>query len=126
VSRAPRVALAAQLDRLGVGAGDRLLTIDAAGFKYFTGRGGVVTPDDPIDTIESVARAYGTRWLVLERDDLARALIPVLRGEARPAWIGPQLYSVPAADGGPPRLAFYAVCVEAADARCSALAVSAG
>jgi dolichyl-phosphate-mannose-protein mannosyltransferase len=124
-SRAPRVALAAQLDRLGVATNDRLLTIDAAGFKYFTGRGGVVTPDDPIDTIESVARAYGTRWLVLERDDLARALSPVLRGEARPAWIGPQLYSVPAADGGPPRLAFYAVCVDATDARCSG-AVAAG
>jgi hypothetical protein len=125
-SRAPRVALAAQLDRLGVATNDRLLTIDAAGFKYFTGRGGVVTPDDPIDTIESVARAYRTRWLVLERDDLARALAPVLRGEAHPAWIGPQLYNVPAADGGPPRLAFYAVCVDAADTRCSAVAASAG
>jgi hypothetical protein len=124
-SRGPRLALAGQLDRLGVGANDRLLTIDAAGFKYFTGRGGVVTPDDPIDTIESVARAYRTRWLVLERDDLARALTPVLRGESRPAWIGPQLFSVPAADGGAPRLAFYAVCVDATDTRCSG-AVAAG
>jgi hypothetical protein len=126
-SRGPRVALAAQLDRLGVGANDRLLTIDAAGFKYFTGRGGVVTPDDPIGTIESVARAYRTRWLVLERDDLARALNPVLRGESRPAWIGPPLFSVPAADGGAPRLAFYAVCVDPADTRCSGpVAASAG
>ena len=125
-SRQPRLALAAQLDRLGVGANDRLLTIDAAGFKYFTGRGGVVTPDDPIDTIESVARAYQTRWLVLERDDLARALDPVLRGDSRPAWIGPQVFSVPAADGGPPRLALYAVCVDPSDTRCAGAAASAG
>jgi hypothetical protein len=118
LSRQPRLALAAQLDRLGVGANDRLLTIDAAGFKYFTGRGGVVTPDDPIDSIESVARAYGTRWLVLERDDLARALVPVLRGESRPPWIGPQVFGVPSSDGGPPRLAFYPVCASAADTRC--------
>jgi hypothetical protein len=119
VSRQPRLALAAQLDSLGVAADDRLLTIDAAGFKYFTGRGGVVTPDDPIDAIESVARAYRTRWLVLERDDIARSLAPVLRGESRPAWIGPQVFSVPSPDGGPPRLALYPVCVDPADPRCS-------
>ncbi|HEY0443374.1 MAG TPA: glycosyltransferase family 39 protein [Candidatus Limnocylindrales bacterium] len=121
-SRAPRLALAAQLDRLGVAADDRLLTIDAAGFKYFTGRGGVVTPDDPIDTIEAVARAYRTRWLVLERDQAARALAPVLKGESRPAWIGAPVFSVPAADGGPPRLALYPVCTDAADSRCLAVA----
>jgi hypothetical protein len=125
LSRQPRLALAAQLDRLGVAADDRLLTIDAAGFKYFTGRGGVVTPADPIEVIESVARAYGTRWLVLERGDLAPALEPVLRGRSRPAWIGPQVFGVPAADGGPPRLAMYPVCASAADARCgAAVAVS--
>ena len=124
-SRAPRLALASQLDRLGVGRDDRLLTIDAAGFKYFTGRGGVVTPDDPIETIEAVARAYRTRWLVLERDQAARALAPVLRGESRPGWIGAPVFSVAATDGGPPRLALYPVCVEAADSRCSSFATSA-
>jgi hypothetical protein len=103
---------------VGVAPDDRLLTIDAAGFKYFTGRGGVVTPDDGIDTIESVARAYRTRWLVLERDDMARALEPVLRGTSRPSWIGPQLFRVPAPDGGPPRLALYPVCTSAGDTRC--------
>jgi hypothetical protein len=121
-SRAPRLAMTAQLDRLGVTADDRLLTIDAAGFKYFTGRGGVVTPDDPIDTIESVARAYRTRWLVLERDQAARALAPVLKGESRPGWIGPPVFTVPSADGGPPRLALYPVCTEGADSRCLTVA----
>jgi hypothetical protein len=117
-SRDQRLALAGQLDRLGVASTDRLLSIDAAGMKYFTGRGGVVTPDDPIDTIEAVARAYGTRWLVLERDQAAQSLGPVLRGETRPDWIGPSVYTVPAADGGPPRLALYPVCVQPGDARC--------
>jgi hypothetical protein len=124
VSRQPRLALAAQLDHLGVAPNDRLLTIDAAGFKYFTGRGGVVTPDDPLETIESVARAYGTRWLVLERDDLARALAPVLLGQARPSWIGPQVFRVAATDGGPPRLALYPVCTSPTDTRCASTAAA--
>jgi len=124
-SRDQRLALAGQLDRLGVARTDRLLSIDAAGMKYFTGRGGVVTPDDPIDTIEAVARAYGTRWLVLERDQAALSLGPVLRGESRPGWIGPSVYTVPAGDGGPPRLALYAVCVQSADARCAPAAARA-
>ena len=94
------------------------MTIDAAGFKYFTGRGGVVTPDDPIETIEAVARAYGPRWLIIERNDAARALGPVLLGESRPAWIGAPVFSVPSADGGAPRLALYPVCILEGDARC--------
>jgi Dolichyl-phosphate-mannose-protein mannosyltransferase len=117
-TRRPRTELAAQLDRLGVAPSDRLLTIDAGGFKYWTGRPGVVTPDDPIEVIESVARAYGTRWLIVERADAARALGPVLAG-ARPPWIGPPVFELPAADGGPPRLALYPVCTTAADARCA-------
>ncbi len=87
-SRAPRVALANQMASLGVGPDDRLLTIDSAGLKYFTGRPGIVTPDDPIETIEQVARAYGTRWLVLERDDIVRSLAPILAGGTRPSWVG--------------------------------------
>src|SRR5262249_170318 len=70
-SRQPRIAVANELDRMGAPKSDRLLTIDAGGFKYWTGHPGVVTPDDPIDVIEAVARAYETRWLVLERDDAA-------------------------------------------------------
>jgi hypothetical protein len=119
-TRQPRLAVAAELDRLGVGREERLFTIDAAGFKYFTGRGGVVTPDDPIETIEAVARAYDTRWLVRERSDLVGALAPVLRGESRPPWIGAPVFTVEAPDGGVPRLALYPVCAEDDDERCSA------
>ena len=81
---------------LGVAADDRLLTIDAAGLKYYTGRPGIVTPDDPIDTIEQVAQAYDTRWLVLERDDIVRALQPILSGGPRPSWIGLPVFVVQA------------------------------
>jgi hypothetical protein len=117
-TRQPRIALAAELNSRSVPADDRLLSIDAAGMKYFTGRPGVVTPDDPIETIEAVARAYNTRWLVLERDDAARALAPFLLGESRPAWIGEPIFAVPSADGGAPRLALYPVCTTVTDDRC--------
>ncbi|HEU0304071.1 MAG TPA: hypothetical protein VFR32_05780, partial [Gaiellaceae bacterium] len=114
---APRRALAVELDRLGVRPDDRLLSIDAAGFKYFTGLGGVVTPNDPIDTIDEVARAYEIRWLALERGATVAALEPVLAG-VRPSWIGRPVFEVPAADAGPPLLALYPVCVTADDRRC--------
>src|SRR4029079_4995739 len=65
-SRQPRIALATELDQLGVPKTDRLLSIDAAGMKYWTGRPGVVTPDDPNDVIESGAKAYDTRRPVPE------------------------------------------------------------
>ena len=117
-TRQPRLAVAAELDRLGVPPTDRLLTIDAGGYKYFTGRPGVVTPDDPMEVIESVARAYGTRWLIIERADAARALAPVLAGTLEVPWIGPAIFEVPAADGGAPRLALFAVCTTDADTRC--------
>jgi hypothetical protein len=110
-SRQPRIALATELDQLGVPKTDRLLSIDAAGMKYWTGRPGVVTPDDPIDVIESVAKAYDTRWLVLERNDAARALGPVLDGN-RPAWIGPPAWVYPPnAQGHDVRLALYPLCL---------------
>jgi hypothetical protein len=109
-SRQPRTELAAELDRRGVLRTDRLLSIDAAGMKYWTGRPGVVTPDDPIAVIESVARAYNTSWLVVERNDAARALGPVLAG-TRPGWIGAPVFSVPASDGGLPLLALFPLCL---------------
>jgi hypothetical protein len=109
-SRVPRQALGAELDRRGVLRTDRLLSIDAAGMKYWTGRPGVVTPDDPIDVIESVAKAYETPWLVVERNDAARALGPVLAG-TRPPWIGPSVFTVPSSDGGLPTLALFPLCL---------------
>jgi hypothetical protein len=109
-SRVPRQDLAAELDRIGVLRTDRLLSIDAAGMKYWTGRPGVVTPDDPIEVIESVAKAYETDWLVVERNDAARALGPVLGG-TRPPWIGPPVFNVPSSDGGLPTLALFPLCL---------------
>ena len=113
-ARAPRQALAAELDRLGVPRDDRILSIDAAGIKYWTGRAGMVTPDDPLEVIESVAVAYDARWLVVERADAAAALGPVLGG-TRPEWIGPAAFEVPSADGGLPRLALFPVCPDPGD-----------
>lgn len=118
-SRAPRLALAQELDRLGVAPTDRLMTIDAAGFKYFTGRPGVVSPDDPIDVIRDVADGYGIRWLVLERDGIVQALAPVLRDDDRPSWIGSAAWLIPATDGGAPILGLYPVCLSTDDARCA-------
>ncbi|MBA2380750.1 MAG: glycosyltransferase family 39 protein [Chloroflexi bacterium] len=119
-SRQPRIAVAAALDRLGVGMDERILSIDAAGIKYWTGRGGIVTPDDPLDTIEAVARAYHPRWLIVERDDAAAVLGPLLQGTmVRPTWIGPPSFAVPGAHGSLPDLALYPICTVSGDDRCS-------
>jgi hypothetical protein len=86
--------------------------------KYATGRPGVVSPDDPIDTIEKVAEAYDIRWLVLE-DGGVEALKPVSNPDDRPAWIGPAAFTVPATTAAePPALALYPVCTTAGDDRC--------
>jgi 4-amino-4-deoxy-L-arabinose transferase-like glycosyltransferase len=120
--RAPRVTLAAELDRLGIPLTDRLMTIDAAGYKYFTGRPGVVSPDDPIDTIRAVAAGYGIRWMVIERAGTVEALYPVLADDRRPDWIGTAVYTIPSTDGGPPTLALYPVCLSRDDSRCQVVA----
>jgi dolichyl-phosphate-mannose-protein mannosyltransferase len=120
--RDARAAVATALDDAGAATTDRILSIDAAGIRYATGRGGVVTPNDPIETIEQVARAYDTRWLILERDDLVPALAPVLLGQARPAWIGPSVFERPSSGARPgAEIALYPVCVTLGDARCSPL-----
>jgi hypothetical protein len=117
-AREPRQAVAAKLDELGAPPTDVVLSIDAGGFKYYTDRPGVVTPDDPLEVIEQVARAYDARWLVVERADGVRALAPVLAGSVDPAWIGAPALTVPHPDGGLPRLALYPVCTVPEDARC--------
>lgn len=121
-SREPRLALAAELNRLGVSPTERLMSIDAAGYKYFTGRPGVVSPDDPIDVIRAVADGYDIRWLVLDRSAIVEALVPVLRDDDRPDWIGPPAFRIPAADGGVPVLGLYPVCLSVTDSRCQAQA----
>jgi hypothetical protein len=117
-TRQDRIELAEEMDALGIGRNERLLSIDAAGYKYWTGRPGVVTPDDPLPAIEAVARAYQTRWLILERNDIAGAMAPILTGGPRPDWIGPPVYTIAATDGGAPRLALYPTCVTPGDTRC--------
>ena len=120
--RDTRLTLAAALDLAGVAPDDRLMSIDAAGIDYFTGRGGVVTTNDPLPTELEIATAYDISWLVLERDEIATPFAPVLRGEERPAWIGAPVFQLPAADGGPPRVALYPICLSPADPRCKIVA----
>ena len=125
--RQQRITVANELVAIGASQDDRLLSIDAAAYRYYTGRGGVVTPDDPIDTIRDVARAYGTRWLILERREIVRALAPVLKGGPRPEWIGPPAFSKQAPSTDPvlaayPAIAIYPVCFDAVDTRCAATA----
>ena len=123
--RVERRAVAAALDLAGASPDARLMSIDAAGYRYYTGHGGVVTPNDPLDTIGEVAEAYRIEWLVIERDDSVAALEPVFSGAARPRWIGPRLIGIPG-PGGETSAAIYPVCVSAADPRCAVTAAGAG
>jgi hypothetical protein len=120
--REARLTLAAALEIAGVGPDERLMTIDASGFKYFTGRGGVVTTNDPLATELEIATAYRLSWLVLERDEVSTSMAPVLAGETRPAWIGAPVFNLPARDGGAPRIALYPICLSPADPRCTVVA----
>ena len=116
--RTPRQELAASIDRLGVSTNDRIMSTDAGGIKYWTGRPGVVIPDDPLDTIHAVAEGYDIRWMLLERGAAVEATQPILAGGSRPSWIGAPVLTVPAADGGVPELALFPVCTAPSDARC--------
>jgi hypothetical protein len=89
----------------GAAATDRVMSIDAAGTKYWTGYGGVVLVNDPPPTIEAVARAYDIRWLVLDREDSVESLAPVLDGRERLAWLGSPILT----EGSPLRFAVYPV-----------------
>jgi hypothetical protein len=84
----------------------------------------VVTPDDPIDTVRDVAQAYGIRWLILERRDIAQSLVPILKGGPRPAWIGAPVFERDVATSDPslagiPAIALYPVCFSPSDQRCA-------
>jgi len=87
-SRAKFVAVGRALDQAGAPLTDRVMSIDASGTKYWTGRGGVVLVNDPIETVERVARAYDVRWLVLDGQDSVKAAGPILDDISRPAWVG--------------------------------------
>ena len=125
------VAVAATLDAAGAPATDRVMSIDAASTKYWTGHGGVVLINDPLDTVLDVAEAYDIRWLVLERESVPAAAARVLRcrmtapalDRARPL----DRESRPGRGRGEaPRatVAIYPVCLEPADSRCNATAAA--
>ncbi len=108
-------AVGAALDAAGAPASDRVMSIDAAGYRYWTGHPGVVLVNDPLDTVEAVARAYDIRWLVLEAADTVPAARAILVDHQRPAWVGPPITD--RAD-----VSVYPVCLAADDERCAAAA----
>jgi hypothetical protein len=122
--RVDRRAVGAALNLAGAAPDARIMSIDAAGYRYWTGRGGVVSPNDPLDTIQQVAVAYGIEWLVIEPNDSVAALAPVAAG-ARPPWIGPPIATIPG-PGGKPGAIVYPVCVSPQDQRCVTVAAATG
>jgi 4-amino-4-deoxy-L-arabinose transferase-like glycosyltransferase len=92
---------------------DRVMSVDPGAYYYLTGHPGLVTPSDDLGTIESIAKLYGVRWLILERTDIMPALIPVLEGSVHPAWLSAPVAQAPGAG------AVYAVCLTPDDTRCS-------
>ncbi|MEK6719224.1 MAG: glycosyltransferase family 39 protein [Chloroflexota bacterium] len=117
--RDDRQAVAAALDGAGVPMTDRIMSIDAAGYRYWTGRGGVVLVNDPIDTIRRVAAAYDIRWLVLNRADAVAAVESILDARARPDWVGAPLFTIPETGSLADRIGVYPVCLTPDDARCA-------
>jgi len=111
----------------GAAPDDRVMSIDASGTLYWTGHGGVVLVNDPLETIEEVARAYDIRWLVLNRADTVASVAPILDGEPRPAWLGAPVASRPARQipdaaplpAGALGVGLYPVCLDDADTRCT-------
>ena len=104
-SRAKFQEVAAALDAAGAPSTDRVMSIDAAGTKYWTGRGGVVLVNDPPETIQQVIDAYDIRWLVLDREESVKPMAPVLDGIAKPTWLGDPILSL----GRPLALAVFPV-----------------
>jgi len=94
--------IASALQSAGAKPTDRVMSIDASGTKYWTGLGGVVLVNDPLDQIEAVARAYDIDWLVLDRDEAVASVEPILDGQ-RPAWVGAPVMT----QGDPVGLAVY-------------------
>jgi hypothetical protein len=111
-------SVGAALDAAGAPASDRVMSIDASGAEYWTGHGGVVLVNDPLGTVQQVARAYDIRWLVLDRADSVQAVAPILDGGARPAWLGLPILAT--GQGSSINLAVFPVCTRAGDTRCGA------
>jgi hypothetical protein len=71
----------------------------------------VVLVNDPIETVEAVARAYDIRWLVLEREDSVPAAAGILVDGVRPAWVGSPVVESDS-------VGVYPVCTRPGDSRC--------
>jgi hypothetical protein len=117
--------VAAAFEQQSVPVTDRVMSIDAAGTKYATGRGGVVLVNDPLGTILEVGFAYDIRWLVLDRSEGVASVAPILDKDERPAWIGAPIYSERGTglnpDGSPQAysLGIFPICLNATfDPRC--------
>jgi Dolichyl-phosphate-mannose-protein mannosyltransferase len=109
----------------GGAPGDVVMSADPGAYRFLAGSPGIVTPNDPLPVVEEAMRAYGVRWLVLERAHTVPAMGPLLLGKTRPAWLSaPVLTSgrVEASPTGGPAsdaVVLYAVCLEPGDTRCS-------
>ena len=124
-----KVGAGAALTAAGAGPGDVVMSLDTGGVKYWTGHSGVVAPADPIGTIETVARAYDARWLLVEKKDTVAALAPLLvDATPEPSWIGPSVWrdpiGMPAVDPSVSgwtgsEAALFPICLSADDARCA-------
>jgi hypothetical protein len=106
------LAVGAALQAADADPADRVMSIDASGTRYWTGHGGVVLVNDPLEVVERVAVAYDVRWLVLEKEDSVPAAREILLDGVRPAWVGPPV--LPSTDVG-----VYPVCPQPTDTRCA-------
>jgi hypothetical protein len=97
------------LDEAGAPETARVMSIDAAATRYWTGRPGVVLVNDPLDTIAEVAHAYDVDWLVLDRGAVDTTT-PVLDGD-RPDWVGEPILEA----GDPVDIAVYPITRELAE-----------
>jgi len=113
--RAPRDELALALR--ATPPTDLVMSADPGAYRYLAGRGGIVTPNDPLAVVEQALRAYGVRWLALERDQIVGSLQPVLLGEVVPSWLSSPV-AVATDDSGQISAALYAVCLAPDDERC--------
>jgi hypothetical protein len=117
VKRQRLMAVAAALDAAAAPVTDRVMSVDASGTRYWTGRGGVVLVNDPITTVAKVAAAYDIRWLVLEQAEDVPAAVPILAGGPLPGWLGPPILNLP-------DVKVYPVCTTVSDPRCGVAGVA--
>lgn len=113
--RAPREELARTLRTTP--PADLVMSADPGAYRYLSGHGGIVTPNDPLPVVEGALRAYGVRWLALERSQIVGSLQPLFLGEVVPPWLSPPV-AVAVDELGEISAALFAVCLAPDDERC--------